>query len=251
MEEKQRDTSGQCYIHKTGHETCRELCCLKQMNTSAFLKNVWKLHVRSGWDFVACGYFRLLWSCSRIEVLLQLFCLLLFTEFVTFVFCLDLSEVKAKAGENATLECLSAEDATITLLRWSRLDLLQEGYVFFYRDEQLYKNYQHPSFVDRVELRGTERSRDEGWRLFCESEERKYQRHWKIFFISVSITRHRKGDKSSISKTIELLAEDPGEGVESKPRWVCSSAASWLMLWDETITDQMFVFYKDVVDESW
>uniref|UniRef100_A0A7N6BV89 Ig-like domain-containing protein n=1 Tax=Anabas testudineus TaxID=64144 RepID=A0A7N6BV89_ANATE len=66
----------------------------------------------------------------------------------------DVSHItlKVKPGEDAVLQCDGPKDVQITMLEWIRPDLNSDGYVFFYRDERLYKNYLHQSFVDRVEL---------------------------------------------------------------------------------------------------
>uniref|UniRef100_A0A669DK89 Ig-like domain-containing protein n=1 Tax=Oreochromis niloticus TaxID=8128 RepID=A0A669DK89_ORENI len=44
-------------------------------------------------------------------------------------------------------------DAHITLLEWSRPELISQGYVFFFQDQRSYENYQHESFKGRVQLR--------------------------------------------------------------------------------------------------
>ncbi|GLD71244.1 coxsackievirus and adenovirus receptor homolog [Lates japonicus] len=118
----------------------------------------------------------------------------------------DLNKVKVKTGEDVTLECHGAKDAIITLLEWSRSDLNPEDYVFFYRDERVYENYQHPSFMDRVELRDPEmKNGDVSVTLQNVSinDTGRYE-----CYVSVSRTGRRKRDTSGISKTIELVVED-------------------------------------------
>lgn len=51
-----------------------------------------------------------------------------------------------------TLGCHSPRAADVTLLEWIRSDL-KKDYVFFFRENRVYKNYQHPSYHDRVELK--------------------------------------------------------------------------------------------------
>lgn len=124
-------------------------------------------------------------------------------------FCLELSKVKVKPGEDATLQCDGPKDAPITLLT-------SDGYVFFYRDEHLFENYLHPSFVGRVELN------DKGMKggdvsvilkNVTNSDTGTYD-----CFVSVSKTSRRNRATPDFSKTIELLVEDSGEFVESRHR---------------------------------
>lgn len=58
-----------------------------------------------------------------------------------------------KLTEDATLECLDPRRAAIKVLEWSRSDLQSEKYVFFYRNNHSYENYQLPSYRGRVGLR--------------------------------------------------------------------------------------------------
>ncbi|CAI5660534.1 uncharacterized protein LOC102081106 [Oreochromis niloticus] len=64
-----------------------------------------------------------------------------------------LKEVCVRPGEDATLQCWGPRNAHITLLEWSRPELISQGYVFFFQDQRSYENYQHESFKGRVELR--------------------------------------------------------------------------------------------------
>eukprot|EP00064_Thunnus_orientalis_P024876 superscaffoldBa00011381_g25191 len=64
-------------------------------------------------------------------------------------------EITAKPGDDVTLQCRSPRDEAITLLEWSRPDLL-DSYVFLYRNERSYENYQHPTVRGRVQLRDPE-----------------------------------------------------------------------------------------------
>ncbi|XP_044198212.1 coxsackievirus and adenovirus receptor homolog [Thunnus albacares] len=68
------------------------------------------------------------------------------------------TEITVKPGDDVPLQCQSPRGATITALKWSRPDLNPDtdGYVFFFRDDRLYENYQHPSFRGRVQLRDPE-----------------------------------------------------------------------------------------------
>ncbi|KAL4008179.1 hypothetical protein ACER0C_002031 [Sarotherodon galilaeus] len=64
-----------------------------------------------------------------------------------------LKELRVRPGEDATLQCWGPRDAHITLLEWSRPELISQGYVFFFQDQRSYENYQHESFKGRVQLR--------------------------------------------------------------------------------------------------
>ncbi|XP_005950933.1 uncharacterized protein LOC102292267 [Haplochromis burtoni] len=64
-----------------------------------------------------------------------------------------LKEVCVRPGQDATLQCWGPRDAHITLLEWSRPELISQGYVFFFQDQRSYENYQHESFKGRVQLR--------------------------------------------------------------------------------------------------
>ncbi|XP_071315375.1 myelin-oligodendrocyte glycoprotein-like [Trachinotus anak] len=58
--------------------------------------------------------------------------------------------ITAQPGDNVTLPCRAPGRSAIRAVEWSRPDMRAE-YVFFYRDEQPDKTYQHPSFKNRVE----------------------------------------------------------------------------------------------------
>ncbi|XP_034757146.1 coxsackievirus and adenovirus receptor homolog [Etheostoma cragini] len=56
-------------------------------------------------------------------------------------------------GQDAALGCQALEDGPVSLLEWTREDLHDTGYVFFYRNQRAYERYQHPRYRGRVELR--------------------------------------------------------------------------------------------------
>ncbi|XP_028262720.1 nectin-4-like isoform X2 [Parambassis ranga] len=58
-----------------------------------------------------------------------------------------------RPGQDVPLQCQGPGRAAVTLLEWSRSDLKEDGYVFFYRNSRSYENYQHSSFRGRVQLR--------------------------------------------------------------------------------------------------
>ncbi|XP_030018139.1 uncharacterized protein LOC115438577 isoform X8 [Sphaeramia orbicularis] len=62
--------------------------------------------------------------------------------------------IEARVGDNVTLLCeapggVDFEDIAV---KWTRLDLGSDQYVFFYRDDRPYPYYQYPSYQDRVDL---------------------------------------------------------------------------------------------------
>uniref|UniRef100_A0A3P8QR32 Ig-like domain-containing protein n=1 Tax=Astatotilapia calliptera TaxID=8154 RepID=A0A3P8QR32_ASTCA len=60
---------------------------------------------------------------------------------------------KVRCGENVTLQCQVPRGLNITLLEWSKPEFNSESYVFFFRNQRPYENYQHEFFKGRVELR--------------------------------------------------------------------------------------------------
>ncbi|KAK2863427.1 hypothetical protein Q5P01_002960 [Channa striata] len=120
----------------------------------------------------------------------------------------ELNTIRVKAGENVPLQCHGPKDATITLLEWIRSDLLSEGYVFFYRDEHLYENYQHPSFVDRVELRNPG-LKDGDVSVIVKNVTNSDTGRY-LCYVSVSKSSRPKRASPDFSKTIELVVDDSG-----------------------------------------
>ncbi|XP_067380797.1 uncharacterized protein [Channa argus] len=60
--------------------------------------------------------------------------------------------ITAEPGKNITLPCQVPSNITILSVRCSNPELGEE-YMFFYRDEQVYTEYQHPFFFNRVTLK--------------------------------------------------------------------------------------------------
>ncbi|XP_062301228.1 uncharacterized protein LOC134006152 [Scomber scombrus] len=73
---------------------------------------------------------------------------------ICFLSCSVSEEKTVKSGDDVTLHCQSPRDEDITSLKWIRPDLKKKTnkYVFFFRDDQIYENYQHESFRGRVQL---------------------------------------------------------------------------------------------------
>ncbi|XP_026225273.1 coxsackievirus and adenovirus receptor homolog [Anabas testudineus] len=122
----------------------------------------------------------------------------------------ELNKVKVKTGENVILQCDGPKDVQITLLEWIRPDLNSDGYVFFYRDERLYENYLHPSFVGRVELMDPKMKNGDVsviLRNVTDTDTGTYN-----CYVSVSKASRRQRATPDFSKTIELLVDDSGDG---------------------------------------
>ncbi|XP_026225193.1 coxsackievirus and adenovirus receptor homolog [Anabas testudineus] len=66
------------------------------------------------------------------------------------------TKIKAKPGQDVVLQCQSSRSAAITMLKYVSPDLKLEGYVFFFRENRVYENYQDPSYRGRVELKDSE-----------------------------------------------------------------------------------------------
>ncbi|XP_026005739.1 butyrophilin-like protein 8 [Astatotilapia calliptera] len=72
--------------------------------------------------------------------------------FGIFVFVsADQKNITAQSGQNVTLTCRAPKNNIILGVEWNRADL-RDGYVLFYRNEQLDPDNQHPSFKNRVDL---------------------------------------------------------------------------------------------------
>lgn len=56
-----------------------------------------------------------------------------------------------KAGEDAVLPCNAPRVSSVTVVEWSKDGLPADQYVYLYRNDRPYENYQHPSFRGRVE----------------------------------------------------------------------------------------------------
>ncbi|XP_026178983.1 polymeric immunoglobulin receptor-like isoform X4 [Mastacembelus armatus] len=69
---------------------------------------------------------------------------------------LDPEQIKAKPGENVTLQCRGSKDDTFRALKWVRRELESEGYVFYFRENRQYESNQLLSFRGRLDLRDPE-----------------------------------------------------------------------------------------------
>ncbi|KAL3050944.1 hypothetical protein OYC64_001259 [Pagothenia borchgrevinki] len=70
--------------------------------------------------------------------------------FLWIIGSLAAGEMKAKPGEDVTLQCNGPTNAAVTVLEWSRPGL--EHYVFYFRDNEPMESFQNPRYRGRVEL---------------------------------------------------------------------------------------------------
>ncbi|XP_067380681.1 butyrophilin subfamily 2 member A1-like isoform X3 [Channa argus] len=68
------------------------------------------------------------------------------------VFAFVVQNITARPGENVSLPCLAHKNSPIIVIGWHRRDL-ETGYVFLYRDGQSDPDVEHPSYINRVELK--------------------------------------------------------------------------------------------------
>ncbi|KAL3050953.1 hypothetical protein OYC64_001268 [Pagothenia borchgrevinki] len=70
--------------------------------------------------------------------------------FLWIIGSLAAGEMKAKPGEDVTLQCNGPTNAAVTVLEWSRPGL--EHYVFYFRDNEPMESFQNLRYRGRVEL---------------------------------------------------------------------------------------------------
>ncbi|KAK2863447.1 hypothetical protein Q5P01_002980 [Channa striata] len=78
-------------------------------------------------------------------------CLCLFI-FAGVVACAGQLNITAHPGENITLPCQASISTPVIAVEWTRPDLTPSQYVFLFRGQHIVQTFQHPSFVDRVDL---------------------------------------------------------------------------------------------------
>lgn len=137
----------------------------------------------------------------------------LYSPFVThskqWILCLCHSEVTASPGEDAILQCQGPGDVEITLLEWSKPELKSDGYVYFYRNQRLYENYQHSFFKGRVELRDPSMKDGD-----CSVILRNASIRDAGTYECRITTRRSKGVQSEFKHSIKLTVKSSGEFVE-------------------------------------
>lgn len=129
-------------------------------------------------------------------------------------------ELKAKNGDDVTLPCSEPGDAAITLLRWSRPDLNSDDYVYYFRDDRTYENYQHESFRGRVELTDPQMKSGD-YSIILKNVTMSDTGIYKCY-----IGKRNMGKSSELISSITLKVEHAGEFVKSR----LSPAASWLLM---------------------
>ncbi|XP_038586887.1 V-set domain-containing T-cell activation inhibitor 1-like [Micropterus salmoides] len=152
--------------------------------------------------------------------------LTLFASSWIFVLCQETQEVTVKAGEDATLQCYGG--VNISLIAWSRTDLTDDGYVFFFSDSRSWEDEQHPSFHGRVNLSDPEMTDGDASVILmnvqttdngtyeCSTGEKNKKKQEKLMIIRLTVTVSgflcapqviRQGDKRSASKRQALNGE--------------------------------------------
>ncbi|XP_071315349.1 uncharacterized protein [Trachinotus anak] len=127
----------------------------------------------------------------------------------------DPQDVNGKPGENVTLHCVVPTQAPIEVLKWVRPDLKSDGFVLFYRDKVIKTSYQHPSFVDRVELRDPEMKDGDVTvilRNVSINDTGRYEGH-----VSVSSSGRKRRAHSELRCIINLNIKDSGEFIQLHP----------------------------------
>ncbi|XP_062301229.1 sodium channel subunit beta-3-like [Scomber scombrus] len=123
-------------------------------------------------------------------------------------------QMSVSFGDNVTLQCQSLKHELITVLKWIRPELKSSGYVFFYRNKRSYRSYQHPSFVDRVQLKDPEmKDGDASVTLHNVNlnDTGTYECH-----VSVRSSGLSKRVTSEVTHFINLTVTDSGQTRESK-----------------------------------
>lgn len=127
--------------------------------------------------------------------------------FVPFAAPLD-QEVTASPGEDAILQCQGPGDVEITLLEWSKPELKSDVYVFFYRNQRLYENYQHSFYKGRVELRDPS-MKDGGCSVILRNVSIRDAGTYECR-ITTRNTRRNKGVQSEFKHSIKLTVKSSG-----------------------------------------
>ncbi|XP_050928647.1 uncharacterized protein LOC108887018 isoform X2 [Lates calcarifer] len=126
-------------------------------------------------------------------------------------------EVTVRPGEDVTLQCQGPRDSTITLLEWIRPDLKSDGYVFFYRNDRPYENYQHPSFRGRVKLRDKSLLKDGDMSVILKNVTDQDSGAYECRIISSAMEGNERTYKE-VRDLINLTVTHSGQLVESRLR---------------------------------
>ncbi|XP_029932300.1 uncharacterized protein LOC115376686 isoform X2 [Myripristis murdjan] len=116
--------------------------------------------------------------------------------------------LKARPGDNVTLIC-QAPDVDIAAAEWSRTDMKEEEYVFFYRDGHIDSVYQHPSFKNRVELKDKEMKNGD-LSVIMKNVKKEDSGTYECRFVPVGAKRRKRSFiKAPPISTIRLEVVDP------------------------------------------
>uniref|UniRef100_A0AAQ6IIQ0 Ig-like domain-containing protein n=1 Tax=Anabas testudineus TaxID=64144 RepID=A0AAQ6IIQ0_ANATE len=133
----------------------------------------------------------------------------------TFVVCLltcllnrsTCTEVTAEYGEDVILHCHSPRDADIEMLEWIKPDLNSDDYVFFFRENHRYDDYQHPSFHGRVTLRDPT-MKDGDASVILKNVTMKDAGTYQCY-VGKRSSQHSKRSVPELMNTITLKVEEP------------------------------------------
>ncbi|KAL3050935.1 hypothetical protein OYC64_001250 [Pagothenia borchgrevinki] len=127
----------------------------------------------------------------------------------------DLEKVKAKPGENVTLQCSSSTDAAITVLKWRRPGL--KKYVFYYRDNMAIEIFQDPRYRGRVELKDPEmKNRDVSVLLKNVNTNDTGKYECEVTTQSNNRRKRDLGDNREFVRSIHLIVSEGPENVEQR-----------------------------------
>ncbi|XP_026225504.1 coxsackievirus and adenovirus receptor homolog [Anabas testudineus] len=130
-----------------------------------------------------------------------------------FLNCSTSTEVTAEYGEDVILHCHSPRDADIEMLEWIKPDLNSDDYVFFFRENHRYDDYQHPSFHGRVTLRDPT-MKDGDASVILKNVTMKDAGTYQCY-VGKRSSQHSKRSVPELMNTITLKVEEPKPG-ESK-----------------------------------
>ncbi|XP_071062673.1 coxsackievirus and adenovirus receptor homolog [Pseudochaenichthys georgianus] len=118
--------------------------------------------------------------------------------------------VKAKPGQDVTLQCSSSTDAAITLVGWKRPG--RERYVFYFRDNRLIERFQDPGYQDRVQLKDPEMKNGNASVLLKNvTEEDSGTYECRVATLSNNRRKRNVGELvSSVNLTVSEGPEQPG-----------------------------------------
>ncbi|KAL3050934.1 hypothetical protein OYC64_001249 [Pagothenia borchgrevinki] len=115
--------------------------------------------------------------------------------------------LKRKSGEDVLLRCNSSTDAAITKLEWKRPEL-DDDYVFFFRNNRLYENYQDPRYRGRVELNDPEMKNGDA-SVLLKNVTVNDSGTYECWVITSQTRRRRAADEKPVSSVHLSVSEGP------------------------------------------